>query len=483
MAISVAGNSFVYNDSTNGIRSYTGNSYTVGSGTDRAVVVFLSGCSGNTSSGQGVSSITLGGNTADATIESSISSRVWSGGYVFLNPATGAQALAITTNGNQRALLAHAVELTGVDQTSPVTWSNGSSDSPTPRSTDLNRTTVDNDAMHIASLATRAGDATTFSVTNGGTEIDKADTGTGGTTNVEGISAYEAPATAGNADFTISWTGNIRRTYVQMELKPATGGSGQTITGSAYTDPDTFGTNVLTTGPVTITGSAYTDPDIFGANAVSPGPVTITGSTYVDPDTFGAHTIAPGAVTITGAVYVDPDSFGNNVVSLASGPQTITGAAYVDPDTFGANVVSPGPVTITGSAYTDPDAFGAHTIAPGVVTITGAAYADPDAFGAHVISPGPVTISGTAYADPDIFGNNVVALASGPQTIIGSFYVDPDSFGANVVSGGAVAIAKVPVDTPASRTLIIVSAPRSMIILPRPRSMIIPPRPRNMVTT
>ena len=70
----------------------------------------------------------------------------------------------------------------------------------------------------------------------------------------------------------------------------------QAITGTLYSDPDTFGAGTVDQGQ-TITGTVYTDADTFGSGTITVGAVTITGTVYTDTDAFGAGTATTGTVT------------------------------------------------------------------------------------------------------------------------------------------------------------------------------------------
>ena len=65
---------------------------------------------------------------------------------------------------------------------------------------------------------------------------------------------------------------------------------------------------------------------------------TVTGSLFTDPDSFGAGTIS-STYSVTGSLFADPDSFGTGAISM-SFLQTITGVLFGDPDAFGAGTVA-----------------------------------------------------------------------------------------------------------------------------------------------
>lgn len=87
----------------------------------------------------------------------------------------------------------------------------------------------------------------------------------------------------------------------------------------------------------TVTGSLFADPDSFGAGTIS-STYSVTGTLFADPDSFGAGTTS-SAYSVTGSLFADPDSFGTGAISM-SFLQTITGVLFGDPDAFGAGTVA-----------------------------------------------------------------------------------------------------------------------------------------------
>jgi hypothetical protein len=96
---------------------------------------------------------------------------------------------------------------------------------------------------------------------------------------------------------------------------PMTGGGGQTLTATIYSDGDTFGAASITTGAVGLAPTLFADADSFGAAAVTRGAVSLAPTIYADGDTFGAATVGSGAVTLTATLFADGDSFGAAVVT------------------------------------------------------------------------------------------------------------------------------------------------------------------------
>ena len=192
---------------------------------------------------------------------------------------------------------------------------------------------------------------------------------------------------------------------------PMTGGGGQTLTATIYSDGDTFGAASITTGAVGLAPTLFADADSFGAAAVTRGAVSLAPTIYADGDTFGAATVGSGAVTLTATILTDGDTFGSPTVTR--GAVTLTPGLYTDADTFGAATISLGGAAqeLTATAFSDADAFGAASITTGAVTLVALVYSDADSFGAAVISNiggGAQNLTATLFADGDSFGSAVV---------------------------------------------------------------------------
>lgn len=161
--------------------------------------------------------------------------------------------------------------------------------------------------------------------------------------------------------------------------------------------------------------------------ASGPSNQNITGTLFSDSDTFGAGTVTRGAVTVTGTLYADGDTFGAGTVSQVT---TITGTLYADGDTFGSGTVTPGAVPITGTLFAPADTFGSGTVTVGAVTITGTIYADPDSFGAGVVDvagSGLQSITGLLFENLALFGAGILTIGEGSRIFIRPDRVGPIS--------------------------------------------------------
>ena len=92
----------------------------------------------------------------------------------------------------------------------------------------------------------------------------------------------------------------------------------QSITGASFTDPDSFGTGVVT-ATAAITGAGFTDGDSFGTGVVT-STASITGVGFSDADTFGAGTVSSlgGVQNITGVGFSLTNSFGAGTLAQPS---------------------------------------------------------------------------------------------------------------------------------------------------------------------
>ena len=121
-----------------------------------------------------------------------------------------------------------------------------------------------------------------------------------------------------------------------IELSDVATGSTQTLTGTLFSDSDSFGAGVISTS-ITLTGTLFTNSNSFGAGSIGTT-ITLTGTLFSDGDSFGAGAVST-SITISGALYDDADTFGAGTISQ-TGPQTITGTLFVDDDSFGAGSIS-----------------------------------------------------------------------------------------------------------------------------------------------
>jgi hypothetical protein len=125
-----------------------------------------------------------------------------------------------------------------------------------------------------------------------------------------------------------------------IAFKVASGGGGQSITGSLFTNSNSFYGATVGRGTVNISGALYSDADTFYAATLGKT-YAITGARFDNSAQFYAATVAPGTVTISGALFTDGDTF--YAATVGRGDVNIAGSLYTDPDSFyAATVTQPG---------------------------------------------------------------------------------------------------------------------------------------------
>lgn len=223
-----------------------------------------------------------------------------------------------------------------------------------------------------------------------------------------------------------------------IAFKVASGGGGQSITGSLFTNSNSFYGATVGRGAVNISGALYSDADTFYAATLSKT-YAITGSRFDNSAQFYAATVAPGTVTISGALFTDGDTF--YAAAVGRGAVDIAGSLYTDPDSFYAATVGQAgaPQNIDGALFSNASAFYGSTVSASY-TVSGALYSDADAFYAAAVSTS-YAITGSLYADADTFFAASISQPNTPQTITGQLYANDNQFFGGVVDGGASASA------------------------------------------
>lgn len=325
-------------NSTASATTYTGAPTITTSG--GLAIAYISGESDTAGATPSISSLTLGGvsMTLQGAIPTTAGGRAWSAIAILNNASVSAGVISITTTVVQRAMAITVAEWTGHDTTTPVAQDFGNGGGSGSTSLTASAALTNAGGVYTGVVTVDSGTPNASIVANATETVF----GTSGRTGSSAFSdnswqgGYEPHPTTGTYSFGFSWTGGNYSTLKVVEIKAATGGGAQTITGAIYADPDSFGSGTVSTS-ATITGATFSDGDSFGAGTIS-ARYTISGAAFADPDAFGAGSITTSA-TIAGALYVDPDTFGAGTVSQPA-TQTITGAPYIDPDTFGANVIA-----------------------------------------------------------------------------------------------------------------------------------------------
>jgi hypothetical protein len=202
--------------------------------------------------------------------------------------------------------------------------------------------------------------------------------------------------------------------------------SSQLLSGTVFNDTDSFGSSSVSAGGTSLIGTVFSDSDSFGADSIS---LNLAGTSYSDTDNFGAALVSPGAVSLTGTAFSDTDSYGSHTIVVGL---SLTGNLFVDGDGFGVHSVSVGAVSLAGIVYSDIDSFGEHVIAAGTILV-GIVFTDPESFGTSSLAVGAVSITGIVYTDGDGFGNSAITLGGAVQNLSAAQFVDADNFGSGAI--------------------------------------------------
>ena len=245
------------------------------------------------------------------------------------------------------------------------------------------------------------------------------------TVTANGSTSYSSGATT-------PFTGQTQSGLI-IAFKVASGGGGQSITGSLFTNANSFYGATVGRGTVNISGALYSDADTFYAATLGKT-YAITGSRFDNSAQFYAATVAPGTVTISGALFTDGDTF--YAATIGRGAVNIAGSLYTDPDSFYAATVGQvgAPQNIDGALFSNANAFYGSTVSASYA-VSGALYSDADAFYAAAVSTS-YAITGSLYTDADTFFAASISQPNTPQTITGQLYANDNQFFGAVVVGG-----------------------------------------------
>ena len=271
--------------------------------------------------------------------------------------------------------------------------------------------------------------------TNSFTAVDSIGSGPSGTNTTASLATRSVTAN-GSTSYSTSGTSDIdvaSASGLIIAFKVASGGGGQSITGSLFTNTNSFYGSTVGRGAVNISGALYSDADTFYAATLGKT-YAITGSRFDNSAQFYAATVAPGTVTISGALFNDGDTF--YAATVGRGTVDIAGALYTDPDSFYAATVGQAgaPQNIDGALFSNANAFYGSTTSASY-TVSGALYSDADAFYAAAVSTS-YAISGALYTDADTFFAASISQPNTPQTVTGQLYANDNQFFGAVVDGG-----------------------------------------------
>lgn len=239
-----------------------GSSYTVGSGADRVLLIWLIGYTDLSGGTKGASAVSHNGEAATRYAVTPSYIRSWVECWYIKSPAAGAGGTSVTCNATQRAFQVFVEEWSDVDQTTPIHATSDSYGGSAATKTFSLTTNGANSALSAAiSVQSNAG---TWSASDGGTLRQSGNTGTTGFNDNSGGLASEEVPSAGAQSLTLSWTSSNESAGLMVELLDATGGgTSVTLDALAYTValPDL---TVAVNTPVGLDALSYTAtlPDV-----------------------------------------------------------------------------------------------------------------------------------------------------------------------------------------------------------------------------
>ena len=242
--------------------------------------------------------------------------------------------------------------------------------------------------------------------------------GTSGARDCIGV-GYRAVTANGSTPYSagVDYPNTVQsRSGMIIAFKVASGGGGsQTLTGTLFTNTNTFYGGTVQRGAVTVSGSLFTNSNAFYAGTVKAS-YTVAGTLFTNTNSFYGGAVVPGAVTLTGSLFTDPDGFYGGTVAQSGAPQTLVGSLFTNSQTFFGGDVQTS-IALDGSLFTDGDTFYGGTVLPVYV------------------------ITGTLYTDPDVFYGGVVVQPDAPQVLVGQLYANDNQFFGGVIDGGRSASA------------------------------------------
>jgi hypothetical protein len=213
-------------------------------------------------------------------------------------------------------------------------------------------------------------------------------------------------------------------------------GTSQLLVPSPITSSEAFGSDTITTGPVSVAPTAIGSAEAFGADTISPGPVTVTPVAIASAGVFGAGGVSTGPVSVLPAGIGSAEAFGVDVIS--TGPVSVLPVAIGSLEAFGVDIISTGPVSILPVAIASAEGFGTASFAVGPVNLLPVAIGSAEAFGVAIITPGPTSVLPVAIGSAEIFGAPVVSAGGILLSPVG--IASAQAFGSLTVQPGAVTL-------------------------------------------
>lgn len=428
------GGGVTISDSATASSYSTTSNYTVGSGADRVLLIWLHGYLNSISDPAGATAVIHNGQPATKLAFSPVpqTSRNWLECWYIVNPTTGAGGTSVTLPAAQRAFGASVEEFIGVDQTVPVHSAYIGAFSATATSAGMSLTTHAAGAGLSAAVSVES-DAGTFSAT-GATVVDTILTGTTGFSDVSGCVAWQPMPTVGTQPVTLSWSTSKNFAAAMVELQAASGGGGITGTMAAS---ETGADAASMVGAVSVSGSLGATE--AGSDAMAgAGDVAVSGALAASEAGADAFS-ATGTVTSGGVVgSMAAAETGADIAAMAGG---VTVAGAMSAGESGTDILAGAGAVIVAGAMAAVEAGSDAFAAVGTVVSAG------EIVGSMVVAEtgsdaasgaGSVVVGGVFVAAE--FGVDIMA-AIGGITITGGMIATESGIdlfsAAGTVSGGS----------------------------------------------
>jgi hypothetical protein len=247
-----------------------------------------------------------------------------------------------------------------------------------------------------------------------------------------------ACAMAGRAQATATATGNF--TWAQTDLattshafaikpQPAT----QALTPTAYTDDDTFYTQVVGVGAVNLSPTLFEAAQTFYTQVVEQpaGGQDLTPTLFEDGDTFYTQTVGVGAVDLAPTLYADDDTFYTQAVGV--GAVDLAPDLFANSNTFYTQTVQQGAQDLAPDLFEDADTFYTQAVSVGAVDLAPSLFEDGDTFYTQTVGVGAVDLAPELFEDADTFYTQTVTAVE-PQDLTPDLFANDNTFYAATVS-------------------------------------------------
>jgi hypothetical protein len=311
---------------------------------------------------------------------------------------------------------------------------------------------------NIAGNETHAGITTTvagcyvgFGIANGASNGDSAGVATVAGATIGSLSNFQNAVSTGGVDCANSQAGVAQAaagatgaiTWAQADLatssalyaitpQPAT----QDLTPTAYTDADTFFTQVIGVGVVNLSPTLFGASQTFYTQVVDQPIATqdLTPSLFADGETFYTQTIGVGAVDLSPTLYADDDTFYTQTVAV--GAVDLAPSLFTNSNTFFTQVVEQVAQDLTPDLFADDDTFYTQTVSVGAVDLAPSLFEDGETFYTQTVGVGAVDLAPSLFEDADTFYTQTVTVVE-PQALEPDLFANDNTFHSSTLSVGA----------------------------------------------